>query len=126
VLTVDDYGAIRRARRDGKAIRQIAREFDHSRNTVRKILKHPEPGPAPATRDRFAPMLGPVRPILDQILRDDEDAPPKQRCPFGKRVKSVRLVPGWAGGQWAFGWRTDLPMVDTARWRDEAGPVGRW
>ncbi len=28
VLTVDDYGAIRRARRDGKSIRQIAREFD--------------------------------------------------------------------------------------------------
>ncbi len=46
-------------------------------------------------------------------------------CPFGRRVKSVRLVPGWAGGQWAFGWRTDLPAVDTARWRGEAGPVGR-
>jgi hypothetical protein len=35
VLTVDDYGAIRRARRDGKSIRRIAREFDHSRNTIR-------------------------------------------------------------------------------------------
>ena len=27
VLTVDDYGAIRRARRDGKSIRQIASQF---------------------------------------------------------------------------------------------------
>lgn len=33
MLTVDDYGAIRRARRDGKSIRQIASEFDYSRNT---------------------------------------------------------------------------------------------
>jgi hypothetical protein len=58
-----------------------------------------------------------------RLILHDVDLQP---CPFGKRVKSVRLVPGWAGGQWAFGWRTDLPMVDTARWRDEAGPVGRW
>ena len=47
MLTVDDYGAIRRARRDGMSIRQIAREFRHSRNTIRKILKHPEPDPTP-------------------------------------------------------------------------------
>jgi transposase len=98
VLTVDDYGAIRRARRDGKAIRQIAREFDHSRNTVRKILKHPEPGPAPATRDRFAPMLGPVRPILDQILRDDEDAPPKQRHTAMQMFRRLRDEHGYRGG----------------------------
>jgi DNA-binding NarL/FixJ family response regulator len=45
MLTVDDYGAIRRARRDGKSIRQIAREFDHSRNTIRKILNQAEPNP---------------------------------------------------------------------------------
>ena len=43
VLTVDDYGAVRRARRDGKAIRQIAREFGHSRKTIRKILSQAEP-----------------------------------------------------------------------------------
>ena len=36
MLTVDDYGAIRRARRDGMSIRQIAREFGHSRNTIRQ------------------------------------------------------------------------------------------
>ncbi|HEY3586776.1 MAG TPA: recombinase family protein, partial [Myxococcaceae bacterium] len=48
------------------------------------------------------------------------------RCPFGRRVKSVRLVPGWSGDGRAFGWRTDLSAaVDTARWRRETGPVGR-
>jgi transposase len=76
---VDDYGAIRRARRDGKSIRQIAGEFQHSRNTIRKILNQAEPNPFPSTRDRFAPLLGPVRTIIDQILVDDETAPPKQR-----------------------------------------------
>jgi DNA-binding NarL/FixJ family response regulator len=41
VLTVDDYGAIRRARRDGMSIRQIARQFEHSRKTVRHVLSNP-------------------------------------------------------------------------------------
>ena len=41
MLTVDDYGAIRRARRDGKSIRQIASEFDHSRNTILTFRRSP-------------------------------------------------------------------------------------
>lgn len=79
VLTVDDYGAIRRARRDGKSIRQIAREFNHSRNTIRKILGQAEPDPIPQKRVRNAPQLGPFLPLIQQILKDDESAPPKQR-----------------------------------------------
>ena len=79
MLTVDDYGAIRRAYRDGKSVRRIAREFEHSRRTVRHILKHAEPGPGPHTRSRDAPVLGPFQSIIDQILADDEEAPPKQR-----------------------------------------------
>ena len=96
MLTVDDYGAIRRARRDGKSIRRIAREFDHSRNTVRNILKHPEPGPA--TRDRPAPLLGPVLAIIDQVLRDDEDAPPKQRHTAAQLFRRLRDEHGYLGG----------------------------
>jgi len=96
VLTVDDYGAIRRARRDGKSIRRIAREFDHSRNTVRNILKHPEPGPA--TRDRPAPLLGPVLAVIDQVLRDDEDAPPKQRHTAAQLFRRLRDEHGYLGG----------------------------
>jgi len=79
MLTVDDYGAIRRARRDGKSIRQIARDFNHSRNTIRLILQHPEPNPNPSTRNYSAPVLGLFQSLIDQILVDDEDAPPKQR-----------------------------------------------
>jgi transposase len=96
VLTVDDYGAIRRARRDGKSIRQIARELDHSRNTIRKALKHPEPGSA--IRNRHAPKLGPFYEIIDQILRDDELAPPKQRHTAMQVHRRLRDERGYSGG----------------------------
>ena len=65
MLTVDDYGAIRRAHRDGMSIRQISRQFGHTRKTVRHVLSHAEP-PAAASRDRKAPLLGPVGPVIDR------------------------------------------------------------
>lgn len=96
MLTVDDYGAIRRARRDGMSIRQLARQFGHTRKTVRHALGHAEPRPAP-TRGRKAPILGPVEPIIDRILADDEDAPPKQRhtaAQVHRRLRDEHAYPG--------------------------------
>jgi transposase len=98
VLTVDDYGAIRRARRDGKSIHWIASEFQHSRNTIRKILKQAAPNPFPSTRDRFAPLLGPVQAVIDQILIDDETAPPKQRHTAAQIFRRLRDEQGYRGG----------------------------
>jgi hypothetical protein len=37
MLTVFQYGDIRRAHRDGMSIREIARTFHHSRKKVRQI-----------------------------------------------------------------------------------------
>jgi transposase len=79
VLTVDDYGAVRRAHRDRMSIREIARTFHHSRYKIRRILEQSEPVPPLQTRDRLAPVLGPLHPVIDQILADDQQAPPKQR-----------------------------------------------
>ena len=96
MLTVDDYGAIRRARRDGMSIRQISRQFGHTRKTVRHVLNHAEPQ-AVWTRDRKAPLLGPVEPIIDRILADDEDAPPKQRhtaAQIHRRLRDEHHYPG--------------------------------
>jgi transposase len=98
VLTVDDYGAIRRARRDGMSIRQIARQFEHSRKTVRHALNHAEPLPTPRTRERKAPLLGPVEAIIDQILSDDETAPPKQRHTAAQVFRRLRDEHGYRGG----------------------------
>jgi transposase-like protein len=97
VLTVDDYGAIRRARRDGMSIRRIAREFGHTRKTVRQALSQAEP-PAPTTRVRKAPLLGPVEPIIDRILADDEDAPPKQRHTAAQIHRRLREEHDYPGG----------------------------
>jgi transposase len=98
VLTVDDYGAIRRARRDGLSIRQIARQFGHSRKTIRHVLAHAEPPPVTWSRQRSAPRLGPVEPIIDQILRDDEAAPPKQRHTAAQLFRRLRDEHQYAGG----------------------------
>jgi transposase len=97
VLTVDDYGAIRRARRDGLSIRQISRQFGHTRKTVRHALEHAEP-PALWTRNRKAPVLGPVEPIIDRILAADEDAPPKQRHTAAQILRRLRDEHAYPGG----------------------------
>jgi transposase len=96
VLTVDDYGAIRRARRDGKSIRQIARDFNLSRNTIRKVLKHSEP--TTAARNRSAPKLGPFHGIIDQIVVDDETAPRKQRHTAAQAFRRLRDEYDYRGG----------------------------
>lgn len=97
MLTVDDYGAIRRARRDGMSIRQISRQFGHTRKTVRYVLDHAEPQ-AVWTRDREAPILGPVEPVIDRILAADEDAPPKQRHTAAQIHRRLRDEHGYPGG----------------------------
>ena len=97
MLTVDDYGAIRRAYRDRKSIREIAREFGHSRKTIRHVLKHGEPNPGPSTRNRPAPVLGPFVAIIDQILVDDEEAPPKQRHTAMQVFRRLKDEHGYRG-----------------------------
>lgn len=79
MLTVDDYGGIRRAHRDGMSIRGIARDFGHSRRKIRQVLSESQPAPYTRTRPPQASVLGPFHSIIDQILESDEWAPPKQR-----------------------------------------------
>jgi transposase len=95
---VDDYGAIRRAFRDGMTIKRIVREFHHSRNTIRKILRNSEPNPIPEPRQRTAPVLGPFQALIDQILADDEQAPPKQRHTAMQAFRRLRDEHGYPGG----------------------------
>jgi transposase len=98
VVTVDDYGAIRRAWRDGLSIRQIARQYGHSRRTVRHALVHADPHPEPLTRNRLAPRLGPFQAVIDQILVDDETAPPKQRHTAAQVFRRLRDENDYRGG----------------------------
>ena len=98
MLTVDDYGAIRRARRDGMSIRQIAHTFHHTRRKIRQVLAESEPRPYTRTHDRPAPVLGPFHPVIDQILIDDEAAPPKQRHTAAQVFRRLRDEHGYSGG----------------------------
>jgi transposase len=98
VLTVDDYGAIRRAHRDGMSIRKIARAFHHSRYKVREVLERSEPTPRSQTRNRGAPVLGRLHAVIDQILADDEQAPPKQRHTAAQVHRRLRDEHSYVGG----------------------------
>jgi len=68
MLTVDDYGVIRRAFRDGMSVRAIARAFHHSRRKIRQVLAEPQPRPRAGlpTRARPQPPLAeaPLQAIL--------------------------------------------------------------
>jgi transposase len=79
MLKVDDYAKIRIAHRDGMSIRAIARTFGHSRRKIREVLGNPQPKPYTRTKPKPAPVLGTFHALIDGILADDEQAPPKQR-----------------------------------------------
>jgi transposase len=95
--TVDDYAKYRTAHRDGMTIRQIARSFHVSRRKVREALTLPEPKPYTRAKPPPAPVLGPFQAVIDQVLRDDRDAPPKQRhtaAQLYRRLQDEHQYPG--------------------------------
>jgi len=98
MLTVDDYGRIRRAYRDGMSIRAIARTFRHSRPKIRQVLVEPEPTAYTLTAERPAPKLGPFKQLIDQILTDDQQAPRKQRHTAAQIFRRLRDEHGYTGG----------------------------
>jgi hypothetical protein len=89
---------VRRARRDGMSLRAVARQFHHSRRKVRDALASPEPRPYRRTKDADAPKLGSFKPVVDQTLADDEQAPPKQRHTAMQVFRRLREEQGSAGG----------------------------
>lgn len=97
MLTVDDYAEIRLAHRDGMSIRAIAKKFRRSRRKIREALKTPEPEPYTRTKPPLAPKLGKFIPVIDEILRADQSAPPKQRH-TGAQLYRQLVKKGYEGG----------------------------
>jgi transposase len=97
MLTVFQYGEIRRAHRDGMSIREIARTFHHSRQKIRQVLAEGEPRPYTRTQPPLAPVLGPFHGIIDAILAEDEKAPPKQRHRATQIFRRLRDEQGYRG-----------------------------
>ena len=76
---VELYAAIRRdARREDLGIRELAARHGVHRRTVRQALASPIPPPR-KPRSFPAPRLDAVKPVIDAMLREDLDAPRKQR-----------------------------------------------
>ncbi len=98
MLTVDDFATIRLAHRDGLSIREIARTFGHSRRKVRAILACPQPQPYTRRKPPPAPVLGTFHAVIDALLADDEQAPPKQRHTAMQLFRRLRDEYGYPGG----------------------------
>lgn len=76
---MDQYELIRTANRVyGKSIRAIAREYRHSRKTIRKALWGLEPKYR-RKKEPVAPVMGPFADIVEGWLKHDLELSPKQR-----------------------------------------------
>src|SRR5712692_2850006 len=96
MVTVDQYGCIRLAHRDGLSIRELARRFHHSRYKIREILATPEP----KRYQRLKPppsILEPFQATIDNILVADEQAPRKQRHTAAKLYRRLVHEYGYSG-----------------------------
>jgi transposase len=77
---VELFEQIRRDReREGLSIRALAGRHGVQRRTVRQALAAALPPPRREPERRPAPKLGPYRPLIDEWLRADREAPRKQR-----------------------------------------------
>ena len=79
MLKVEEYARIRLAHRDGMSIRELARQFHHSRYKIREILQNPEPTPYQRTKTHQPKLTNDFRRQIDEILKQDESVPRKQR-----------------------------------------------
>ncbi len=75
---VELYAAIRRDSRAGMSGRALAGKYQVGRRTVAKALASAWPGPRKPLPPRPT-RLDAYKPLIDQILRADLDAPRKQR-----------------------------------------------
>ncbi|WIV62340.1 hypothetical protein [Amycolatopsis nalaikhensis] len=75
---VEPYAAIRRDARSGMSGRALERKYNVGRRTVVKAIASawPQPRKKPPPRPS---KLDPFKPVIDEILRKDLDAPRKQR-----------------------------------------------
>jgi transposase len=99
MLTVREYEQIRRAYYvTGKSMRQIGREYGYSYWTVRKALERAEPAPYQLSQAKAAPVLGPYKAQIEELLRGNLQLPPKQRLTSKKIYQAVRRA-GYQGAE---------------------------
>jgi transposase len=96
---VEIYGRVRRAVRvEGRSQRAVAREFGLSRETVRKMLEFAVPPGYRRQQPVRRPKLGPWIGVIDAILDDDRQRPPKQRHTAKRIFDRLREEHQFTGG----------------------------
>jgi transposase len=96
---VEIYGRVRRAVRvEGRSQRAVAREFGLSRETVRKMLEYAVPPGYRRQQPVRRPKLGPWVGVIDAILDDDRQRPPKQRHTAKRIFDRLREERQFTGG----------------------------
>ena len=93
------YARVRRAVQvDGMSIRQAAREFGLSRNSIRKMLRFSLPPGYERKKPVLRPKLGPWLGIIDQILVDDKTQHKKQRHTAKRIFDRLKAEHSFTGG----------------------------
>lgn len=83
----------------GKHIRQIARETGYSRQVIRKALQSTEIPSYKLSKPKPKPVMDPVKHIIEEWLRQDEQAPPKQRHNSQRIYQRLVDEYGFTGGE---------------------------
>jgi transposase len=99
MISVEQREKIRRAYFvEEKTIRQIARELKCSRPSVRKAIASPEPAAYTLTVQRPAPVLGPYKERIKELLAENERLPRKQRY-TGRKIHQTIQKEGYVGSE---------------------------
>ena len=98
MISVEQRETIRRAYYiEQKSIRRISRELGHSRRTIRNALASADT-PARRGHDRHAPKLGPFKDRINELLRENQTLPRKQRYTSRKIFECIRQE-GYQGSE---------------------------
>ncbi len=93
------YSRVRRAVQvEGTSEREAARQFGIARETVRKMQRYSVPPGYQRKKPVRRPKLGPWVGVIDQILKDDESRPKKQRHTAKRIWDRLKEEHGFTGG----------------------------
>ena len=96
---VDDYEQIRRAYFvDKLSIREIHRKLGYSRELIRKAIVQSTPPPYTLKQSRAAPVLGPCKQRINELLKESDQQRRKQRY-TAHRIYEILQSDGYRGSE---------------------------
>jgi transposase len=98
---VEHYEAIRRAYFiDKLSIRAIHKQLGYDRGTIRKAIVHAAPMPYTLERPREAPVIGPYKQRIAELLKESKQQKRKQRY-TAHRIFELLSSEGYTGSEGA-------------------------